>query len=478
MRLFRYCQFFITFFLIVCLASSSFAKGNHPHKSRTKQYSHRHEGLQVPPGPLSKQIEWLLRAYELSDATVSMKVVSLSDDKIIYAKNPDLALNPASNMKLVTEATALKELGGNYIFKTEFYSDTSLDMNGKIHNLWIKGYGDPLLVTEELESMIDDLIAIGLKEITGSVYVDNSFFDKNANTTYVSDRGDKIYNIVTSPLAFNFNRNMIRARSNSGMGDEDSYEVKKLPRQKMKKGSFKKHVRVSKHNIRQCFSDPSLYTGSVIIEEMEKRGLRINQNRSTPQKGLVPLEAKRLLTHNSPPLREVLKGMGKFSNNFVAEQVLKTISAEKSGQSGSTTEGAEMMKNYLVSLNIPKNSFSLDNGSGLSKNNRLSAAHFVTLLERVYHSPFRNDFLESLSVGGIDGTLKKRMKSPFLYGRVFGKTGTLNGVSTLSGYFIGENKKLAFSFLLNDLTISNNKANRAKEEILKTIVAALERTPS
>lgn len=451
MRIFKYCQIIIIFFLIAFLAPPSFAKEKHLHKNKSKHTLHKHKSLQVPPGPLSKQIEWLLKAYGLSNATVSMKVVSLSndraDDKVIYAKNPDLALNPASNVKLVTQATALKELGGNYTFKTEFYSDTLLDSHGRIHNLWIKGYGDPLLVTEELESILDDLMAAGLKEITGSLTIDDGFFDKNTHTTYVSERGkgkgNKTYNIVTSPLAFNFNRNKVRVRS--------------------------------QHKIRQYFSDPSLYAGSVVMEEMKKRGIVLHKKRGAPQNGFVPPQAHLLLTHNSPPLREVLKGMGKFSNNFVAEQVLKTVGGEKSGQPGSTSEGVEVMKSYLTSLNIPENSFALDNGSGLSKNNRLSAAHFVILLGNIYHSPLRNDFMESLSVGGIDGTLKKRMKDPLLYGRVFGKTGTLNGVSTLSGYFIGENKKLAFSFLLNDMSIRNDKANRAKEDILKTLVASLEK---
>src|SRR6185436_6763920 len=112
---------------------------------------------------LSDRIDWILKRNGLQTSDLSIKIVSIPDGRVFYAKNADRALNPASNIKLITMATALKELGPSFTFPTELYSDTLVGKDGRIHNLWIKGYGDPLFVTEELEDLVDQMKAAGLK---------------------------------------------------------------------------------------------------------------------------------------------------------------------------------------------------------------------------------------------------------------------------------------------------------------------------
>lgn len=448
-------------------------------------------------GTLEQRVDRILASAGLSGARVSIRIVSLEDERTVYEKNPDLALNPASNVKLVTAAAALRELGPDFTFKTEFYSDTLLSADGKIRNLWIKGFGDPLFVTEELESVVNRFRAAGLKEIQGQVLVDDTYFDRYNLTTYLSDVGEKIYSIVTGPLSFNFNTIEIKARPGTRLGDqpiiaiEPSTKYVRLKNQARTaargseasleaelKGKEVNEITVSgsiprtirEYSFRRGILDPATYTGTVLLEALERKGIVVPQ---TLKREAVPSRALLILSHSSPPLRQILKGLGKFSNNYTAEQLLKTVGAIHYGPPGSTSNGLEVLRDYLASLGIRRETFTLDNGSGLSKLNRLSSAQFIRILLDLYHSPWREEMISSLSVAGVDGTMGSKMKRSSLAGKVFAKTGTLNGVSTLSGFVFDRGKKIAFSFLFNDFSPSLEKITRVEEEILQTVLKAL-----
>lgn len=443
---------------------------------------------------LQEKIDQILKKSGLLRGQVSLQIVSLPEGTLLYDRNSGLPLNPASNVKLVTAAAALRELGTDFTFKTEFYSDT-LIKGGKIHNLWIKGFGDPLFVTEEMESVADRFVQSGLREISGQVFVDDTYFDRNNLTTYLSDWSEKIYSIVTGPLSFNFNSIEIRARPGRRAGDQPIIRIDPPTRYvnvtniarttgrgsapaleaRLKNegeiqvvGSIPRTIR--EYSFRRGILDPATYTGTVLMEALENRGVRIAgglRREAVPARGLL------ILSHSSPPLREILKGLGKFSNNFIAEQLVKTLAAVRHGPPGSTPKGLEILKNYLVSLGILPSSFTLDNGSGLSKLTRLSSGQLVRVLLDLYKSPAREALISSLSVAGVDGTMKSKMRKSPLRGKVFGKTGTLNGVSALSGYLMDEKKQAAFSFLWNDFPFSTEKVIRTEQAILEAVLPEL-----
>lgn len=380
-------------------------------------------------GSLQEEIDEILLQSGLASERLSIQIVSLPDGKVLYEKNPNHLLNPASNVKLVTAAAALHQLGPEYTFRTEVWSDSPIDRKGAINNLWIKGYGDPFFVTEELRSVVEQLRRAGLRRIGGKLFVDDGWFDDDSLITYSSNRDGQIYRTTTGALSFNFNR----ARP----------------------------------------SNPAIGTGSALLRTLKRRGIFAPK---VPVRGTVPDHARLLLTHHSPPLRIILKGLGKQSNNFMAEQLLKTIGAVDAGPPGSISKGRMVLKRYLTSLGLSERGFALDNGSGLSRLTRLSSSQLIRVLLDQYHQNFRDDLIQSLSQVGRDGTMRHKMRRSRLAGRVFAKTGSLNGVRALSGYLI-EGPHLqgqaAFSFLLNDVSLPPGRIIRAEAKILELVMENL-----
>jgi D-alanyl-D-alanine carboxypeptidase/D-alanyl-D-alanine-endopeptidase (penicillin-binding protein 4) len=212
--------------------------------------------------------------------------------------------------------------------------------------------------------------------------------------------------------------------------------------------------------------DPAIVAGTVVMQALERAGIRIGgglKREAVPERSLL------VLSHSSKPLREVLKGLGKYSNNFIAEQLVKVLGAERWGAPGSQKNGLAVLSDYLAGLGIPLGGFVLDNGSGLSKLTRLSSSQIIRVLLDLYGAPLREEFISILSIAGVDGTMHSKMRHPPLREKVFAKTGTLNGVQTLSGFYLNGEKKLAFSILLNELPISQNHASRVIETILKLV---------
>ncbi len=439
-----------------------------------------------------RTIPEIIERSGLGRGRASIQIVSMPEGRVLYEMNPDLALNPASNAKLVTAAAAMHTLGPDFTFKTEFYA-TSLLRNGTLPNLWIKGFGDPQFVTEELDSVRGRFRAAGLRRIQGSISVDDTYFDRYPLTTYMSDANEKIYTIATGPLSFNFNSIMIKARPGLRLGDQpvlttdpptrfvrfnnlatttgrgrsviDAQNSEKDKQTVTIRGSLPKTIR--EFSFRHGILDPAIYTGTVIMEALQEDGVSIG---GTVKREPVPSNAVLVLAHSSPPLREILKSLGKFSNNFSAEQIVKTLGAVRLGPPGSTASGIRVMKDYLSSIGVRDGTYVLDNGSGLSKLSRLSASQLVRVLLSIHRAPWGGDLIRSLSVAGEDGTLRKRLRGSPLSGRVLAKTGTLNGVSSLSGYVTntdGTKMIMAFSFLFNETGLSPDKLSRLEDQILQ-----------
>ena len=184
--------------------------------------------------------------------------------------------------------------------------------------------------------------------------------------------------------------------------------------------------------------------------------------------GSVPEGAYELFSHESIPLSLILRGLNKFSNNFVAEQILKTIGAEIYGEPGTTLNGLSAMDEYMQSLQYKAEEFSILDGSGLSRQSQLSPDQIVSVLQDVYKDlGVYPEFVSALGVMGRDGNVLKRMKGYDVAERARVKTGTLNFVSALSGYFqSADGERFAFSILMNDLKCSGRRARRLQDKIV------------
>jgi D-alanyl-D-alanine carboxypeptidase/D-alanyl-D-alanine-endopeptidase (penicillin-binding protein 4) len=213
-------------------------------------------------------------------------------------------------------------------------------------------------------------------------------------------------------------------------------------------------------------TDPTQYTLSTLKKYLGHAGIEF---KGKIEKGRVPETARELLTHESEPLTLALQGLNKFSNNFVAEQILKTIGAKKYGSPGTTLKGLKAFEDYLAELGYHSEQYKVLDGSGLSRQNRLSPKLIVDILRYVKNDlGVYPEFVSALGVMGVDGNVKNRMHGVKSSSRARVKTGTLNFVSALSGYFQSKDgETFAFSILMNSLKCSNGRIKRLQDQIIK-----------
>ncbi|GEJ56726.1 D-alanyl-D-alanine carboxypeptidase/D-alanyl-D-alanine endopeptidase [Anaeromyxobacter diazotrophicus] len=447
---------------------------------------------------LDQAIDEIVARTPLRAARASIVVASLDSGEVLYARDPDALLNPASNVKLFTSAAALARLGPEYRFDTEVYADGA-PSGGAVKALWVKGKGDPTFVTERLWALAGDIAHRGVKVVRGDLLVDDAFFDgQREGPGYDQERGDRSYLAPVGALSLNFNVVAIHVAPGARAGDRgrvelepasDYLEVENRTRTVRSNG----RRRVTPSSVRlpsgrqrivvdarlpagsrdQVFyrkiDDPPLYFGHTLKRLLELRGVRVTgQVRRAP----VPPSARLLLVAQSEALGEVVRKLDKTSNNFVAEQLLKTLGAEKKGLPGTWPKGVEAVEDFLAEAGLPRGSYVMKNGSGLNDSNRFSARQTVTLLREVWRRfPIMADFLAALPVAGKDGTTRWRMESTD--GRLRAKTGTLENVTSLSGFVeTAARERLVFSILVNDFPGRAHLTIRAIDAVGSALAAA------
>jgi len=398
--------------------------------------------------PLNAKAEAAIDALGLTKATHGIYAIDAQTGKILISLNADELLNPASNAKMVTAAVALSMLGRQYQFRTIFSTD-KVSRAGTISNLFIKGNGDPFFVTEVMEKAAKSLAAAGVRKVAGNIIVDESSFDSNE---YSEINNHRAYAASTAATALNFNSvNIIVDRRNNRyeikLDAPNDYIVIENKLRPVGRGISVKRVvendrdkiilsgglpRRSKHFEKYLnITHPSKYFGSAFKTALIENGVPVNGTyREGKADGSIVL-----LDLPSKPLFEIVDDMNRFSNNFIAEQLTKHLGALVHNEPGTTEKGVKVFEDYLDRLGIKPDSYTLVNGSGLSYDNRMTSRQLVTVLKASYDDPLiRNEYINSLSIAGQKGTIKSRHKGPLLNGKLRGKTGTLNDVSTLTGF--------------------------------------------
>ena len=429
-------------------------------------------------------VDTTLSRFEMQGTLAGFKVVDLSTGMTLFDFNGDVLFNPASNMKIVTTSAALYGLGPGYQFTTSFRTAGPTDAQGTVKgDLYVIGHGDPLLTDENLERLATDIYHAGLRTIEGDIVIDDSFFDQVRQIPGWDSQTDRsCYSAPMGALSVQFNTVWITVYPSPKAGQKASISITpktgyfrirnmvKTTRKgrtkiaiRMAAGRHKPELiiqgRISSRDaggIITCrkIDDPAAYAGWTLYDYLTRQGIRI--------RGKVKIQAAdsmagyEILNFRSLPLEELVFQLNKESNNFMAEQIFKTLAAEKKGQPGTWDKGASFTGEFLSQVVGTKDgSYEIQNGSGLGMDNRLSPDMLIRVLRYMYTNPaLKNAFLASLPVMGLDGTLRNRHKNSDASYRVIAKTGLLNNVMTLSGYV--ETKgcdKLAFSLLLNRLTV-------------------------
>ncbi len=426
---------------------------------------------------LRKAVEQLLSQPPLSNAHVALQVESLDDGQVVYSRNPDDLLNPASNTKLVTAATGLLRLGPEYRFTTDFLTDKPIQ-RGKIGVLYVKGRGDPSVTTERLDGLVSDLWHRGVRNI-GEIVLDDSFFDREEyGPGWEQEPSDKAWAAGVGALSLNHNAVAIYITPADRVGARASVEVepdardyfvidnrvvtvrangrRKLRPRTVAEGERTRIVvdgriplRADSMMMYRRVGDPAFYYGNTLRMLLRQRGIRVA---GRVKRGSIPQAAVLIQSYESPELAEIIHDMNKASSNFIAEMLVKTLGAELKGTPGSWPKGLEVAEDLLAELGIPRGTYVLKNGSGLNDTNRFTARQIATLLQAVWKRfPVASEFVSSLGIAARDGTMRLRMEGTDAAGRLRAKTGTLERVTALSGYVqsLG-GERYVFSVLVND----------------------------
>ncbi|MCF8111683.1 MAG: D-alanyl-D-alanine carboxypeptidase [Desulfobacteraceae bacterium] len=333
------------------------------------------------------------------------------ENEILFAKNPDKSLIPASTLKILTALTAFYHLGPDFRFKTEFYLDQK-------NNLFIKGYGDPLLVSEQVEKTAG-ILAVKAANIN-DIVLDDSYFAPDIKIPGSRGDSDQPYDAPVGALCVNFNTVNLKKVNGRYISAEPQTPLLPLVIKKLEKRDIPdERVLLSSKN-----SENLLYAGQLFKHFLEARGVKVS---GQIRPGRDVAEKHRLVyRHNSCfALREVVAQLMEFSNNFVANQLLLTAGAEAYGPPATLEKGLRAMRRYAdQELKI---SPVLAEGSGISRQNRMSARMFMPVLGEF--APYYRLLPEE---NGI-----------------YCKTGTLNGVSTRAGYIEKNGDIFRFAVLIN-----------------------------
>jgi serine-type D-Ala-D-Ala carboxypeptidase/endopeptidase (penicillin-binding protein 4) len=447
---------------------------------------------------LQQALDEIVAQTPLHAARVGIMVASLDSGQVLYARDPDVLLNPASNVKLFTSAAVLTKLGPEYHFDTEVLADAA-PSGGTVKSLYVKGKGDPTLVTERLWALAGDIAHRGVKVVAGDILVDDGYFDgEREGPGYDQEKGDRSYLAPIGALSLNFNSVAIHVAAGARPGDKGRVEVEPASeylevenRTRTVKANGRRRVTPSSFRLTnghqrivvdarlpagsrdQVFwrkiDDPPAYFGYTLKRLLELRGVRV---KGQVRHGTAPLGARLLVVAESESLGEIVRKLDKTSNNFVAEQLLKTLGAEKKGPPGSWSKGVEAVEDFLAEAGIARGAYVMKNGSGLNDTNRFSARQTVTLLREMWRRfPVMADFVAALPVAGKDGTTRWRMEG--CEGRLRAKTGTLESVTSLSGYVETAGRdRLVFSILVNDFPGRAHLTVRAVDAVGSALAAA------
>jgi serine-type D-Ala-D-Ala carboxypeptidase/endopeptidase (penicillin-binding protein 4) len=476
------------------------------------------QGVPAPPPPpsdLGARKAWLKTRLDeiaghpaLAGAKVAILVSEFESGQVLYARNEKMPLNAASNVKLVTSAAALSRLGPEYRWRTVVYGPAQtggrwLAAGGELAgDLYLRGSGDPTLSSENLGELAASLSAQGLKKVRGALVVDASFFDGGPLApAYDQKTESAAYRSPSSAASLNGNAVLVTVIPGAKAGAPARITLEPsspyfsivgrivtagmsgpaVPLVDTDQAGEQTRITVS-GRIRlgsepraflRRIVHPELFLGHTFLQVLKKRGIAVEKPLRV---GAVPGEGYRALAaHDSPSLAVVIHDLNKRSSNFAAEQVLRTLGAEVVGRPGSWDKGLEAVGRFLDSLNIARNSYRMDNGAGLYDSNRFTADQLVTVMRAALRD-FRiaSEYLSSLAVAGIDGSLGQRMGGTVAHRFVRAKTGTLLNVSALTGVVGAPGQKpLLFSFLANDV-VNAVVARQAQDRAAETLVLFLD----
>ncbi|GGK05847.1 D-alanyl-D-alanine carboxypeptidase DacC [Lentibacillus kapialis] len=453
---------------------------------------------------LEDKLDAILEHDSLDGTSVSVSVRNAESGEILYDYNGDLRLHPASNMKILTGAAAMETLGPDYQFTTEVLTDGQV--NGKVlqGDLYLKGKGDPTLMKEDLDQFAAQLKEEGITNIKGDLIGDDSWYDDvrlsqdlnwsdepyytgaqvsalslSPNNDY--DAGTVIVDVYPSDEAGNEADVTVTPATDyvtiinntetvaAGESKDISIQRQHGSNEIVVEGT----IPVDGTRSRSWVSvwEPTGYALDVFKKSLGEHGLKFIGN-SGVKTGVTPENATVLASRDSMPIEELYTRFMKLSNNGHGEILTKEMAKMVNGE-GSWDEGLDVIEDVAENYGIDNNTILFRDGSGMSHKNMIPSNELSKFLTAIKDEDWFPAFEDSLPVAGepgrfVGGTLRYRMTEEPAQGNVVAKTGSLTGVSTLSGYVAShDGKELVFSIMLN------NYLGRSDTKIEDSIAATL-----
>jgi len=410
---------------------------------------------------LPQNINDVLQHRNLPADSLSIYVESLDTGEPVLAWNETEPRNPASVMKMLTTLVALDVLGPAYHWDTNIYVLGDVNEGVLDGDVLIQGKGDPFLVTDRFWTMLRNLRQAGVENINGDLLLDDSYFSVPTYDAAEFDREPlRAYNVGPNALLSNLKvvHYVFQPASDGSavniLMDPNLQALEVQNRLKIRSGScrgYQRGIAISMNDELNKVTFSGDFPSGCEIYSMDRTALSHNEYTYSLFKSLwtesggeltgdwrnvtTPEELEPDLVFRSMPLSDIIRKINKHSNNVMARQLLLTLGAEVNGAPGTNESGRNVVIDWLSQRGLCTTTMTLENGAGLSRDVRMTSKMLVDLLRFGFESPYMPEYVSSLSLSGMDGTLSRRFRNGSLTGKAHMKTGSLDHVSAIAGYF-------------------------------------------
>ena len=442
--------------------------------------------------PLPAGVRSALNVRDVPHDSLSIHIEDVDTGEVVLQWLADEPRNPASTMKLLTTLVALDMLGPAYRWQTDVYALGEISSGRLDGDLLLKGHGDPFLVTERVWQMLRAIRRLGIDEITGDLLIDDSYFDTGDYDPAAFDRRPlRAYNVAPNALLMNFkvvrywfepNGAEVTVRLDPALDNlrvDNRLRVAKAPCRGYQRGSA---VTTNADNDQVTFA--GRFPSGCRRYAMDRTVLTHNEFAYGLFKSLwqesggvfeggwknaiASEDDKPLLSFDSLPLADMITSVNKHSNNVMARQLLYTLSAEVLGVPGTEAGGREVISTWLRDNKLELSKLAVENGAGLSRESRIAAADMAALLRFAWKQPYMPEYLASMSLTGVDGTLSRRFRNSDLAGKAHLKTGSLDHVTAIAGYLQSRSgRRFAVVALQNFEDIHRGPGEEVQEALLR-----------
>jgi serine-type D-Ala-D-Ala carboxypeptidase/endopeptidase (penicillin-binding protein 4) len=433
---------------------------------------------------------------------VSIQIADEETGEVVFSRNPDTPETIASVTKLISTATALHYLGSDYRFRTTFWRRGEIRQGSLIGSLLVVGGGDPNIsgrfyddnINAVFDKWAEGLRQAGISRVVGELVLNASFFDSvGRHPDWPVGQESRWYQAPISALSYNDNVVLVSIRPGgrpgrpAGVSIEPPVDILRpvaLARTVGRRGRVRVAVsrsagsnavtvsgtvplRPASWSTPITIDDPPTYFGMALRNRLQVAGITVTG--PIVVKPVKPDSFWIQVASTESDLLPTIQVCNKRSQGFYAEQIFKTVSAEKKGV-GSWPGSVALAKEFLAGLGLDPSHFSLHDGSGLSSSNRVPAADLVGFLRAMDQQPFGPAWRATLAVSGDpEGTLRHRMKDPVTRGQVLAKTGSIERVSTLAGYArASSGRNYVFAILLNG--VSDGGGQAFQDRLLRALI--------